>query len=247
MRYTATVALTVSLIIALAAVCSGQGLIYGSWDEATPETEPTPSWYGYTGLVRTPTALISTPQKITGSAHQVKLDGETRKVYAVTVGLMPTLEIGAARIENVLQDTLIPTYATETVVNVKYEANIGGLFNNPMAPKMAIGIFDISDQVNRTNYVVLSRSIGLAQGSASPLPQANVHIGYAKAEREPAALDGIFAGVDFVAAQDTLAQIEYDGEDINGALRYYPAPWLSLDAGMVNSEFGYGFTINSGF
>ena len=247
MRYTATVALTVSLIVMIAVTCSGQGFMYAPWEEAAPETEPTPSWYGYTGLVRTPTALISAPQKITGSAHQVEFDGNTRKVYAVTVGLMPTLEIGAARIEDVLQDTLIPTYATETVVNVKYESNIGGLFNNPAAPKMAIGIFDISDQINRTNYVVLSRSIGLAQGSASPLPQANVHIGYAKAEREPAALDGIFAGVDFVAAQDTLAQIEYDGEDVNGALRYYPAPWLSLDAGIVNSELGYGFTINSGF
>jgi len=247
MRYTATVALTVSLIIALTAVCSGQGFIYGPWEVAIPESEPNPSWYGYTGLVRTPTALISTPQKITGSAHQVEFDGDHHGVYGATVGLMPSLEIGAARVEDVLQDTPIPTYATETVVNVKYEANIGGLFNNPVAPKMAIGIFDISDQINRTNYVVLSRSIGLAQGSVSPLPQANVHIGYASAEREPAALDGIFGGIDFVAAQDMLAQIEYDGEDINGALRYYPAPWISLDAGILNSELGYGFTINSGF
>jgi len=247
MRYTATVALTASLIVMIAVTCSGQGFMYTPWEATTPESEATPSWYGYTGLVRTPTALISTPQKITGSAHQVEFDGEDRRVCAVTVGLMPTLEIGAARIENVLQDTPIPTYATETVVNVKYEANIGGLFNNPAAPKMAIGIFDISDQMNRTNYLVLSRSIGLTQGSASPLPQASVHIGYASAEREPAALDGIFGGIDFVAAQDTLAQIEYDGEDVNGALRYYPAPWISLDAGIVNSEFGYGFTINSGF
>jgi len=247
MRYTTTVALAVSLIVMIAVTCSGQGFIYSPWEAAAPETEVTPSWYGFTGLVRTPTALISTPQKITGSAHQVEFDGDHHGVYGATVGLMPTLEIGAARVEDVLQDTPIPTYATETVVNVKYEANIGGLFNNPMAPKMAIGIFDIGDQINRTNYVVLSRSIGLAQGSASPLPQGNVHIGYASAERDPAGLDGIFGGIDFVAAQDTLAQIEYDGEDINGALRYYPAPWISLDAGMVNSELGYGFTINSGF
>ncbi len=247
MRHAATIALTVGLIVMIAVTCSGQGFMYAPWDVTPPGAEANPSWYGYTGLVRTPTALISTPQKMTGSAHQVEFDGEDRKVYAVTVGLMPTLEIGAARIKNVLQDTPIPTYATETVVNVKYEANIGGLFNNPAAPKMAIGIFDISDQMNRTNYLVLSRSIGLAQGSASPLPQGNVHIGYASAEREPAALDGIFGGIDFIAMADTLAQIEYDGEDINGALRYYPAPWISLDAGIVNSEFGYGFTINSGF
>ena len=247
MRYTTTVALAVSLIVMIAVTCSGQGFIYSPWEAAAPETEVTPSWYGFTGLVRTPTALISTPQKITGSAHQVEFDGDHHGVYGATVGLMPTLEIGAARVEDVLQDTPIPTYATETVVNVKYEANIGGLFNNPMAPKMAIGIFDIGDQINRTNYVVLSRSIGLAQGSVSPLPQASVHIGYASAEREPAALDGIFGGIDFVAAQDTLAQIEYDGEDINAALRYYPASWISLDAGMLNSELGYGFTINSGF
>ena len=247
MRYTTTVALAVSLIVMIAVTCSGQDFMYVPWDVTPPGAEANPSWYGYTGLVRTPTALISTPQKLTGSAHQVEFGGEDRRVYAVTVGLMPTLEIGAARINNVLQDTPIPTYATETVVNVKYEANIGGLFNNPAAPQMAIGIFDISDQINRTNYLVLSRSIGLAQGSVSPLPQSNVHIGYASAEREPAVLDGIFGGIDFVVAQDTLAQIEYDGEDINGALRYYPAPWISLDAGMLNSELGYGFTINTGF
>ena len=247
MRYTATIALTVSLIVMIAVTCSGQDFMYVPWDVTPPGAEANPSWYGFTGLVRTPTALISTPQKLTGSAHQVEFDGDHHGVYGATFGLMPSLEIGAARVEDVLQDTPLPTYATETVVNVKYEANIGGLFNNPMAPKMAIGIFDIGDQINRTNYVVLSRSIGLAQGSVSPLPQASVHIGYASAEREPAALDGIFGGIDFVAAQDTLAQIEYDGEDINAALRYYPASWISLDAGMLNSELGYGFTINSGF
>jgi len=247
MRCTTTIGLTVSLIVMVAVTCSGQGFMYTPWDVTPPESQPSPSWYGYTGLVRTPTALISTPQKITGSAHQVKFDGDHHGVYGATVGLMPTLEIGAARIEDVLQDTPIPSYATETVVNVKYEANIGGLFNNPVAPRMAIGIFDISDHVNRTNYLVLSRSIGLAQGSASPLPQASIHIGYAKATRNPATLDGIFGGIDFVAAQDTLAQIEYDGEDVNGALRYYPASWISVDAGMLNSELGYGFTIDSSF
>lgn len=247
MRHTATLVLAASLMIALTAACWGQGFLYAPWEPAAPETEVAPSWYGFTGLVRTPTALISTPQRITGSVHQVEFDGDHHGVYGATVGLMPTLEIGAARVEDVLQDTPTPTYDNETVVNVKYKANIGGLFNNPAAPDMAVGIFDISDQFNRTNYVVLSRSIGLVQQSASPLPQGNVHIGYASAEREPAALDGIFGGIDFIAMKDTLAQIEYDGEDLNGALRYYPAPWVSLDAGIVNSELGYGFTINSGF
>lgn len=247
MRYTTTIGLTVSLVVMLAVTCLAQGFMYTPWDVPPPESQPGPSWYGYTGLVCTPTALISTPQKITGSAHRVEFDGDHYGVYGATVGLMPTLEIGAARIENVLQDTPIPSYATETVVNVKYEANIGGLFNNPVAPRMAIGIFDISDQVNRTNYFVLSRSISLTQGSASPLPQASIHIGYARATRNPATFDGLFGGIDFVAAQDMLAQIEYDGENINGALRYYPASWISVDAGMLNSEFGYGFTINSGF
>jgi len=247
MRHTTTVALTVSLIVTIAATCSGQGFMYTPWEVTPPESQPGPSWYGYTGLVRTPTALISTPQKITGGAHRVELNSREHNVYAATVGLLPALEIGAARIEDVLQDTPIPSYATETVVNVKYEANIGGLFNNPVAPRMAIGIFDISDKVNRTNYLVLSRSISLVEGSASPLPQASVHIGYANAAHSPATLDGIFGGIDFVAAEDTLAQIEYDGKDINGALRYYPASWLSLDAGILNSELSYGFTINSGF
>ena len=98
MRYTATIALTVGLIVMIAVTCSGQDFMYVPWDVTPPGPEANPSWYGYTGLVRTPTALISTPQKITGCAHQVEFDGEDHNVYGVTVGLMPTLEIGAARI-----------------------------------------------------------------------------------------------------------------------------------------------------
>jgi len=247
MRHIFTSVLAVSLIVAVAGACGAQGFIYGPWEEITPETEPNPSWYGFTGLVCTPTALISTPQKIDGFAHKVKIEDRDCTIYGATVGLIEGLELGAARIGDVLQDTPIPSYASETVVNVKYEANIGGLFNNPVAPSMAIGIFDISDQFNRTNYVVLSQSIGLSQESISPLPSSSFHIGYANAERQPATFEGIFGGIDFVAAQDMLAQIEYDGEDINGALRYYPASWVSLDAGIVDSEFGYGFTVNTGF
>jgi len=247
MRYTATVALTVSLIVMIAVTCSGQGFMYGPWEAITPEMEPNPSWYGFTGLVRTPTALIGSPQQVTGFAHKVTTEDRDHTIYGVTVGLTAGLEVGAAKIEGVPQDTIPLTYATETVVNVKYEANIGGLFNNPAAPTMAIGIFDVSDQFNRTNYVVLSRSIGLSAESVSPLPTASVHIGYGSSELDTGPLDGIFGGIDFVAMKGTLIQIEHDGENINAALRYYPAPWLALDAGILNSEFGYGFTMNSGF
>ncbi len=247
MRYGLVIVLTVGTVLVMIAACSAQGLVYGPWQVEAPELEATTSWLGFTGLVYTPTALLSPPQQISGFAHQVKVDDNDRRIYGATVGLTSALEVGAARVTKVRQPTAEITYATETVVNFKYQANLGGLFNNPMMPKMVIGTYDISDQINRVNYIVLSQSLGLAGETVSPLPEMNAHIGYGNAERSGGPLDGIFGGIDFIPFQHALVQLEHDGEDINGVLRYFPAPWLSLDAGIVASEFAWGLSIDSGF
>ncbi len=247
MRYTMAIALTVVVLAAMTTACWAQGFMYGPWEATAPELEPTPSWFGFTGLVRTPTALITAPQNLAAFGHQINFDSSDRRVYGLNMGLTSTLEIGAARVEDVFSPDPVPTYANETITNIKYEANIGGLFNNPAAPSMAIGIYDVADQINRVNYVVLSQAVGLSAETVSPLPKMNVHVGYGKAERSGGPLDGVFGGVDFIPFEGSLVQIEHDGEDVNGVLRYYPAAAVSLDIGLLNSELGWGFTINTGF
>ena len=247
MRYGLVIVLAVVAVLVMTAACWGQGLIYGPWQVEAPELEPTSSWVGFTGLIYTPTALISPPQNISGFVHEIKFSDRDRRIYGATVGLTPTLEVGAARVTNVPQPTATMSYASETVLNFKYQANLGGLFDNPLMPQMAIGTYDLSDQINRVNYIVLSQPVGLAEETVSPLPKMNVHLGYGNAERNGGPLDGLFAGIDFIPFEHALAQIEHDGEDLNGVLRYFPAPWLSLDAGIVSSEFTWGFSIDSGF
>ena len=247
MRRITTTMLAVTLVLALAASGWGQGLMYMPWETISPETESTPSWTGFTGLVLTPTALIAPAQEISSFFHQIRQADGNQEIYGATIGLLPSLEVGVARLSNVPQDTPDPSFASETVLNVKYTANIGGLFNNPAAPQMAIGIYDASDQVNRVNYVVLSHSLGLSAGSTSVLPNMTLHVGYGNAEHDGGALDGLFGGIDFVPSRGLLAQIEHDGQDINGVLRYFPADWISLDVGVVKSEYGYGLSVKTPF
>ena len=247
MRYTATIALAVVVMAAATAACWGQGFGYNPWEVTSPESQPTPSWYGSTGLIRTPTALTTPQQQISGFAHEVKLQNKWRTIYGINVGLISGLELSAARVEDILQTQAGPLEFKENVVNFKYEATIGGLFNNPAAPTMCIGAYDVSDRINRVNYVVLSQTLGLTEESVSPLPTMHAHVGFGKSKRNGGPLDGLFGGIDFVAWEHALAQIEYDGENLNGALRYYPATWLSLDAGIVHDELGWGVTLNTAF
>ncbi len=247
MHHRLAVALVAALVLAMSMTCWAQGFTYGAWQAPAAEQEPTASWFGFTGLVRTPSAVISPPQQLTGSVHEIKFGANDRRVYAVTVGVMPTLEVGAARMTNVPQINAETTYISETVVNLKYETNLGGLFNNPVAPTMAIGTFDIADKMNRVNYIVISQPTGLATESVSPLSNMNVNVGYGKAERNGGALDGLFGGIDFVPYPHALVQIEHDGKDVNSVLRYFPVPWLSLDVGKVSSETGWGVSVTSLF
>lgn len=217
------------------------------WGTGTPEKGSQPSWYGPTGLIYTPTALVGAPLKVRGGFHSVDFE-ESQTVLNATVALTNCIEASVARIENVPPSAglLGGGFSTETVASAKYkialDSWVGGL---QVAPDLAVGVWDLSDSVNRTFYVVASMGLSVTGNDAdSPL---KVHVGFAQSERackvgdlKLGGIDGLFAGIEFVPTANALLQVEYDSEDINAALRYFPLSWLSVEAGVIDGDFAWG-------
>jgi hypothetical protein len=84
--------------------------------------------------------------------------------------------------------------------------------------------------------------VSLTQSSHAAL---NLHAGWGRANKRDTRLDGFFGGIDFAPFAQALMQVEYDAKDLNADVRFYPAPWLSLDAGVVANDFAWGLTLRS--
>jgi len=145
--------------------------------------------------------------------------------------VIPGLEVGASRID--------AGDDTETVFNAKYHLQMSKLLNNAGMPDVSVGVFDVSNKINRAWYVVASKQLDLGDEA---IPAIGVHLGFARNKAREGMLDGIFGGVDASICKNILAQAEYDSDKFNGCVRYYPCRWVSLDVGSVHSNFSYGAT-----
>lgn len=205
----------------------------------------TASWYGSTGLIVTPSAYIAPLLRVNGGYHQVQLDDYDQDLYSANVAVLSDLEVGISRVNNVVKPDTEGT-VNETVFNAKYRLPLGQWLGvGSVAPQVAVGVWDLSDQVNRDYYLVVSQSFGLSRS----LPYTNVaaHVGYGQRELAGGSLDGLFAGFEFTPTQSTLLQVEYDADAWNAALRYQPIEWATVDVGVLDGEFGYGLSAVTAF
>lgn len=233
-------------VVGLAATAGAQTIPILDWSVASPEQHPTSSWYGSTGLVRIPTAMIAPPLRITAGAHRVEFDEDRQDVLTANVALLSDLEFGVTRVGNMRPPGEgAHALSDEFLFNAKYRINMGGLLDLVAAPQLAVGVWDASDRYNRALYVALSQNIPL--GSLGAPSSVNAHIGFGRTEHRTGALDGMFFGVDFSPFPRALLQVEYDAEDFNAAMRYYVSEWLSLDVGVVDGSFGWGVSARAGF
>ncbi len=190
------IAVAVILLIAVAS---------GAWAQ--------PSLIGPTGLIRAPTAATLDALRWNVGASNVWADGgpDESFVYA-NVGLTSRLEIGATRAE--LEDQ-----EAETVLNLKLR------FLGPIAGKitLAAGAIDITDQVDRSGYLVLTHELGaglVSSGGQFSRPQ--IHLGAGSGR-----LDGLFGGLSIVVRGETDLLLEYDGQEFNLGLRHRIVPTFS--------------------
>ncbi len=216
------------------------------WGISRPEQTPTSSWYGSTGLILIPTAQIAPVGKLTGGFHRVGLDSGDQDVYNANVALIADLEFGVARVSHVPErGVLSDSFSDQTIFNAKYRVNLGSLFGLNLAPDMVVGVFDAADKMDRSIYLVASKALNLGSGSENS--SFNLHVGYGKSEHGTGALDGIFFGVDLVPATNAVLQLEYDADAFNGGVRYFPTEWLSVDAGYIDGDFGWGASVRTVF
>lgn len=160
-----------------------------------------PSLLGPTGLMLIPSADTLGMTRWNVSIAGTWADGEPNAtIISANVGLLPGLEAGFARAE--------PEDAeAETLLNAKVR-----VLQPPVGRiTVSAGMIDITDQVDRSAYVVLSHTLGagvLTRVGPVTLPQIHVGVGGGR-------LDGLFAGVTTTVGSRIGLMAEYDSEDIN--------------------------------
>jgi len=218
---------------------------YGAWQGPPISSNPTASYLGQTGLLITPTAMIAPPLEGAIYYHKLQTDPRRQAFYGATVGLPGHLEVSALRMLNVESLPSSPgVFRNETVLNAKYQIPLGKLVGNALMPKVAVGVFDVSNQVARVWYLALSRSVSLTQTNGAPI---NLHLGFGNKDSGDGRLDGLFGGLDYAAAPDSLLQAEYDGQNLNAGVRYFPARWISVDGAVIANDFAWGATASNIF
>jgi hypothetical protein len=214
---------SVAAILALCLWIAGahaQTIGVSEWAGGHAASEPTPSWYGNTGLVLTPTAVINSPLRASGCYHRVNGDVATQSAYDANVALTSGFEVGVARLTNVPPQTPLGGLLTsQTVVNAKLALDLANWFKVIGGPDVAVGVWDATNKVNRAFYVVASKQLTLKEG---PMGKIGLHLGLGSSSIKHGMLDGVFGGVDLEPFDSALVQLEYDANHFNADLRYFP-------------------------
>lgn len=191
-----------------------------------------PSLVGPTGLLLIPTAeVLDTARWNVGGSLVTGDGGDVTALYA-NAGLFKGLEIGASRLKAEGGDA-------ETFVNAKLR------IPEPVPAKvsLAVGVIDVTDQVDSTPYLVLSHMIGgglILQQGAFSAPQVHVGLGGGQ-------LDGLFAGLSAKVKDKLDVMAEYDGSNINLGAKLPLGAKVEVTAAALDDlgTFGLGLSFSS--
>jgi len=192
-----------------------------------------PSLHGPTGLVMIPTAEVLGMAQWNAGVTAVRIgDGADENVVYANLGLLPSFELGFAR------DKFEASEA-ETVVNAKLR--LAGPF--PGETSFAAGLIDITDQIDRSGYAVVSHTLGaglLMREGQITAPQLHVGLGGGR-------FDGLFAGVSTTVNRRVGVMVEYDGEDFNAAAKWPLSVNLEATVAALDGveDFGVGVSFSN--
>lgn len=183
-----------------------------------------PAYFGYTGLMMTPTA--DTLRSGGTAFNAVILNNNNNTSFlSANFGLMDSLEVGAAMISQDHGDS-------KGIVNGKFQL----LKETTATPALAIGISDLADQLDSTLYIVGSKSLS---GQWSP----RLHVGVGSGR-----LNGLFAGLSATVSDRMQLMAEYDTNDLNFGLQFAATNSLRLHAGIIGGDhLGLGLSYNARF
>ncbi len=236
MRKSVMTLLAVFGIMLISSAAMSDGLVT-VWTEDAGNTQVTSSWWGSTGMILTPSASTLKSTHATVAAHQVDRDERKINLFSLNVGVTDWLELGAANVE--LSDG-----SDELMGNLKFRLPMHKWLDNLDFPQVAVGVWDVTNQVDRAYYMVLSKRFPVNKSGSSLL---DLHLGFGGSDSGDGALEKWFGGMEFSAFRKGKIQAEYDGDNFNAALRYFVAPRVSVDVGTLDGDFGWGATYRSGF
>lgn len=233
----------ITAILAVALVCtvSVADPYTSVWYTDAPEKNVSNSWIGSTGMYYTPTARTAPAQAMVSSIHWVNTEPNAMTTLGINVGITPNFELGGVRIADGFGGD-----ETEVIANAKYNIDLTRILEQEELPELAVGAWDIGNEFNQTFYVVMTKDLAIKEDA--DVANLRFSIGYSEADiNTDNSLDGLFGGIEFVPFEDGLIQLEYDGGDFNGGLRYYPNEWISLEVASLDGDAGLGFNVHTGF
>lgn len=240
--------MTVAVIAAVLVAGSGLGWAQGwdgsdLWSAVDAANTPLTSWFGDTGLIVNPSAKTLPFQGIQAHLGFLEMDnGDWASIWGANISIWEGLEVGVTGL-----DEEYTGGDNEMIIQAKYQLPLGQIFElGPDAPTVAIGGRDLSEEINRTWYVVLGKDFVMNPG-ADRERVVSLSLGFGDTQVDDTPLDGVFLGAEFDMFDYMRLQVELDGENLNAGLRYWWSEWAITDLVLVDDNMGAGFTLNTGF
>ncbi|MFW6156000.1 MAG: hypothetical protein ACOC7J_01670 [Armatimonadota bacterium] len=199
--------------------------------------EPTLS--GFTGLLTIPTADTLSNGHFNLGINSGELENWEDFSYYTNFGLDEGMEVGALVFRsdrssdgeqmNTASSAMSRYHVDETFLNLKRaltESEDG-------RPRIAAGVFDVTDEVDTTVYMVATwaqgRTVGQVEGRDVQL--LNLHAGFASGM-----IEDFFVGADLRFGPDLTVMGEWVDDDINVGARFSPADNFTVGAGLLDVD-----------
>ncbi len=189
------------------------------------------SFFGYSGLLVTPTTEVLSQNQYSLGAYFINPDqGSDTMVYAGELGVYPQLELGLAVVKPEDHDS-------DAQINAKYRF----LGETETRPAIAAGVFGLASDADSTVYVVFGKSLQPSGGSGITAPRLFVGVA-------GGGMDGLFGGLSLALGDRFTLMFEHDTEDFNLGARFSLAEQLRLHAGAFGGDaFGVGLSFYGSF
>ena len=112
-----------------------------------------------------------------------------------------------------------------------------------ITPGVGIGIRDLTDELERSYYLAVTKTVPLSDKLPLPIHDVKVHGGFGINGE----LGGFFAGGQVGLPMNLTLCAEYDSENFNAALKWSPVSKIGLKVYTLDSEFFYGADIKLAF
>lgn len=182
--------------------------------------------FGPTGLFSVPTADVLTARKFQIGTHF----GRDLSTVAVNAGIANFVEVGVAYLDRDDADN-------RTIASAKVQFIPTGFENL----KIGVGVIDIAKAVERTGYIMVTTRAKVPVEVEDTVSQLILHAGYGTGLFR----EKIIGGAEGVLDGKWRVILEYDGDNLNGGLRYSHDEFLRLQAGIWRNQlfFSAGYTL----